>query len=163
MGATTGTRGCFSQASSRHGGIRLLELDHDVYDLVDGDIDSDLVLMGVSINAGRKCLPGGRPKFVSVSLEGLIPGIQLGINSDLSKIANAVSLGLIFEPVTGLAISGAMLIARGNAPAASNGTQSVDHVFLPYVGVSVNTEFYNAVKGAGSATSSKTETATAKN
>ncbi|OJY23925.1 MAG: hypothetical protein BGO98_18525 [Myxococcales bacterium 68-20] len=89
----------------------------------------------------------GRQKFTPWSAWHLIPGLQAGINMDLSKIENAVSLGLIEEPVTGLAISGgAMLYSRPTAPAAANGTQPTEHVILPYVGVTLNTEFYNSVK-----------------
>lgn len=100
--------------------------------------------------------PGGRDKFVPTSWRCLIPGIQIGVNADLSKIANAVSLGVVEEPVTGLAFSlGGMFFARGNAPAASNGTQSTEHVFLPYIGVSLNAEFYNSIKAVASSSGSK--------
>jgi hypothetical protein len=101
--------------------------------------------------------PAGRKKFEPFEgWRGIIPGIQVGVNSDLSKIQNAVSLGIIEEPVSGLAVSaGTMFFARGNAPASANGTQSTEHVFLPYVGVSLNAEFYNSLKAAGSSSPSK--------
>jgi len=101
--------------------------------------------------------PFGREKFKPVPtcpLRWL--GIQAGINSDVTKIQNAVSLGLVIEPVGGLAIAGgAMFYSRATAAAASDGTQATEHVFLPYVGLSLGSEFYNSLKSTGQQGQSK--------
>ena len=102
--------------------------------------------------------PAGRQKFLPWAPRHLVPGIQAGVNMDLTKIENAVSLGLIEEPITGLAISGGgMFYARGTAPASSNGTQAMEHVVLPYVGITIDAEFYNSIKAIAtpSSTASK--------
>ena len=91
--------------------------------------------------------PGGRDKFVPWAGKNLIPGIQAGVNMDVTKIAEAVSLGLILEPVGGLAVSGgAMFFARAKAPASADGKHATEHVLLPYMGITLNAEFYNSIK-----------------
>lgn len=102
--------------------------------------------------------PAGRPnaKDEVFSRQGMVPGIQGGVNLDLTKISKAVSLGLVIEPVTGIAISGGvMLFAQPIAPPAADGSQQTREKLLPYFGVSFTTDLYNSIKGAGGSSNDK--------
>ncbi len=93
----------------------------------------------------------GRAKFAAYDHRNWIPGLQAGFNADISKIADALSLGLVLEPITGLAISGgAMFYSRASGAAREDGTTPMENRFVPYVGLTLNSEFFNTVKGLAS-------------
>jgi hypothetical protein len=76
-------------------------------------------------------------------------GFQVGLNSDLTKVGNAVSVGIIFEPVTGFAITGGlMLYQRNTAPAKPDGTQASEHVPLAFFGISIGEGVVGSIKSA---------------
>jgi hypothetical protein len=102
--------------------------------------------------------PWGRPnaKEKVSSARGLAPGIQGGINLDVTKASKAISVGLVIEPATGIAISGGvMLYARPIAPPESDGSQKTAEKVLPYFGVSFTSDLYNTIKSAISSSNDK--------
>lgn len=87
-----------------------------------------------------------------------VPGIQVGLNADVTKIDRAISLGIIEELVDGLGVSaGVMYHTRPLAPPSDNGDQVLEHMFHPYVGVTLNAAFYNTIVGIKNGTDGKSD------
>jgi hypothetical protein len=102
--------------------------------------------------------PFGRPnaKDEVSSLRGMAPGIQGGVNLDLTKISKAVSLGIVVEPVTGITISGGvMLYAQPVAAPEADGSQKTREKLLPYFGLGFTTDLYDSIKGAAGSSNDK--------
>ncbi|HEY6034409.1 MAG TPA: hypothetical protein VIV58_09130 [Kofleriaceae bacterium] len=95
----------------------------------------------------------GRTKRAFYDETNWIPGLQIGLNADLSKISDAISAGIVFEPLSGIAISGGVMfksrVLDPRATPAADGSLPMEHRFLPFVGISINSDVYEAIKGMG--------------
>lgn len=95
----------------------------------------------------------GRNKNVGFSWRNLVSGIQAGVNADLTKVTDAMSIGVAFEQVSGFTLSGGVMFkTRVRDPRAmpdADGNRPTEHRWLPFVGVTFSTDLYNSIKGLG--------------
>jgi len=94
--------------------------------------------------------PLGRPRAVLSELRNLFPGVQFGINADLGNVKDAFSIGLVVEPIGGLAISaGTMLVNRLENPRSAMSDDNKEYRWVPYIGISLSSDIVTTIKKLG--------------